>query len=148
MTADRRDSPPNHTGRVAADGGAETPIDPAILDSVATDENVPREDFVDALAVLDASLTGQHSTDEEEYDSVTAEGVRAYVVDTRAWETLRTEHDIDSRLAAAAQHDTPSRPSRCSLKPLTTRPTNARTRPSARASSSASTPPNDELRNG
>lgn len=108
MTTDRRDDPANHTGRVAADGGAdgaaETPIDPEIVESVATNEDVPREALVDALVVLNASLIGQHSTYEEEYDYVTVEGVRAYVVDTGAWETLRTEHDLDSRLAAAAQH--------------------------------------------
>ena len=35
---------------------------------------------------------------------MTVDGVRGYVVDTAAWETLREEHDdLDSRLAAAAQ---------------------------------------------
>lgn len=92
----------------ATDGGtdktAETPIDGDIVDDVATDEDIPREDLTDALVVLNASFIGSHSTYEREYDYVTVEGVRAYVVDTSAWKTLRDEHDLDSRLAAAAQH--------------------------------------------
>ena len=35
--------------------------------------------------------------------AVTVDGVRGYVVDTAAWETLREEHDLDPQLAAAAQ---------------------------------------------
>ena len=103
---DKRDDPADRT-RAATDGGtdetAETPIDADLLEAVATDESVPREDLTDALVVLNASLGGLHSTYEREYDYVTVEGVRAYVVDASAWETLQSEHDLDSRLAAAAQ---------------------------------------------
>jgi hypothetical protein len=55
------------------------------------------------LVVLNASLLGSHSAYEREYEYVTADGVRGYVVDGTAWEQLREEHDLESRLAAAAQ---------------------------------------------
>lgn len=106
MTDDRHDSTTN-TERLATDGGtdeaAETPIETDVIDDVAADETVPRENLVDALVVLDAALIGEHSTYEEEYEYVSVDGVRAYLVDTEAWETLRDEHDFDERLARAAQ---------------------------------------------
>ncbi len=113
MTDDRsNDDSTADTGRAETDtrmtdGGtdeaAETPIEADVVDEVAEDENVPREGLVDALVVLNASLLGSHSTYEREYEYATVDGVRGYVVDAAAWETLREEHDLDSRLAAAAQ---------------------------------------------
>ena len=88
------------------DGGneaAETPIETDVVDEVAGDESVPREGLVDVLVVLNASLLGSHATYEREYEYVTVDGVRGYVVDTAAWETLCDEHDLDPQLAAAAQ---------------------------------------------
>jgi hypothetical protein len=103
MTDDTTD----HIERAATDGGtdetAETPIDAEIVDGVAADETVPREDLVDALVVLNAALIGEHSMYEDEYDYVSVEGVRGYVVDTEVWERLRDEHDFEERLAAAVQ---------------------------------------------
>ena len=64
---------------------------------------MPREDLVDALVVLNAALIGEHSAYENEYDYVTVEGVRGYVVDTEVWERLRDEHDFEGQLAAAVQ---------------------------------------------
>ena len=106
MTDDR--SSDDSTGDIrATDGGsdeaAETPIEADIVEEVAADENVPREGLVDALVVLNASLIGSHSTYEREYEYVTVDGVRGYVVDADVWKRLREEHDLDSRLAAAAQ---------------------------------------------
>jgi hypothetical protein len=105
MTDDRRnDDRADHAERAATDGGeaAEIPIDEDVVDDVATDENVPREDLVDALVVLNAALIGEHSM-YEDYDYVSVEGVRGYVVDTEVWERLRDEHDFEGRLAAAVQ---------------------------------------------
>ena len=105
MTDDRHDSTTN-TERLATDGGtdeaAETPIESDVIDDVAAGETVPREDLVDALVVLNAALIGEHST-YEEYEYVSVDGVRAYLVDTEAWETLRDEHDFEDRLARAVQ---------------------------------------------
>lgn len=106
MTDDSRDDPTDHTERTATDGGTdratETPIDAEIVDDVAADEDVPREDLTDALVVLNATLIGEHSA-YEEYDYVTVDGVRGYVVETEVWETLRDDHDFESRLAGAVQ---------------------------------------------
>ncbi|WP_049996631.1 hypothetical protein [Halococcus sediminicola] len=105
MIDDQHDST-THTERLATDGGtdeaAETPIETDVIDDVATGETVPREDLVDALVVLDAALIGEHST-YEEYEYVSVDGVRAYLVDTAAWERLRDEHDFENRLARAVQ---------------------------------------------
>ena len=104
MTDDKYD-PTTRTERLATDGGsdaAETPIDHEVVDDVADDENVPREDLVDALVVLNATLIGEHSR-YEDYDYVSVEGVRGYVVDAEVWERLRDEHDFEERLAAAVQ---------------------------------------------
>jgi ABC-type thiamine transport system substrate-binding protein len=99
MTHDRNERP------TATDGGetAETPIDEDIVDDVATGENVPREDLADALVVLNAALIGEHSHYEDDYDYVTVDGVRGYVVGTEVWERLRDEHDFEDQLAAAVQ---------------------------------------------
>jgi hypothetical protein len=95
------------TDSQATDGGneaSEAPIEADIVADAAADEDVPQADLVDVLVVLNASLIGSHATYEREYEYVTVDGVRGYVVDTAAWETLREEHDdLDSRLAAAAQ---------------------------------------------
>lgn len=103
MTDDQHD-PTTRTERLATDGGdaAETPIDHEVVDDVADDENVPREDLTDALVVLNAALIGEHSR-YEDYDYVSVEGVRGYVVDAEVWERLRDEHDFEERLAAAVQ---------------------------------------------
>ena len=105
MIDDQHDST-THTERLATDGGtdeaAETPIETDVIDDVATGETVPREDLVDALVVLDAALIGEHST-YEEYGYVSVDGVRAYLVDTAAWERLRDEHDFENRLVRAVQ---------------------------------------------
>ncbi|EMA52738.1 hypothetical protein [Halococcus salifodinae] len=107
MTDDRSNDGSTADTRTT-DGGtdeaAETPIEADVVDDVAEAENVPREGLVGALVVLNASLLGSHSTYEREYEYVTVDGVRGYVVDAGAWETLREEHDLDSRLATAAQH--------------------------------------------
>jgi hypothetical protein len=107
MSDDQHGDPTNSTGRTATDGGpgeaAETPIDEDVVDDVATDENVPREDLVDALVVLNAALIGEHSHYEAEYDYVTVDGVRGYVVGTEVWEQLRDEHGFEDQLAAAVQ---------------------------------------------
>ncbi|MGQ5516455.1 hypothetical protein [Halococcus saccharolyticus] len=107
MTDTRSNDDPNDTDRAATDGGtdetAETPIEADVVDDVAEDETVPRDGLVDALVVLNASLIGSHSTYEREYEYVTVDGVRGYVVDADVWGRLREEHDLDSRLAAAAQ---------------------------------------------
>jgi ABC-type thiamine transport system substrate-binding protein len=101
MTHDQNDRP------AATDGGtdeaAETPIETDVIESVAADENVPQEDLVDALVVLNAALLGEHSRYEDEYDYVSVEGVRGYVVDTDVWERLRDEHDFEGQLAVAVQ---------------------------------------------
>ncbi len=101
------DDPTTHAERVVTDGGAdettEIPFDAEVIDSVAKNENVPREDLTDALVILDDSLAEAHPTYEDAYEYVTVDGVRGYVVTTETWDRLRDEHDIDSRLAQAAQ---------------------------------------------
>lgn len=107
MTNDQHDDPTTHAERAVTDGGtdeaAETPIESDVIESVAADEHVPREDLVDALVVLNAALIGEHSQYEDDYEYVSVEGVRAYLVDTGAWERLRDEHDFEDRLAGAVQ---------------------------------------------
>ena len=107
MANDHGGNDPVSQRGLATDGGtdetAETPLDADLVEAVATDENVPQDGLIDALVVLNASLLGSHSAYEREYEYVTVEGVRGYVVDTGVWESLRDEHDLDSRLAAAAQ---------------------------------------------
>jgi hypothetical protein len=107
MTNDQHDDPTTHAERAATDGGtdeaAETPIESDVIESVAADENVPREDLADTLVVLNAALIGEHSQYEDDYEYVTVDGVRGYIVDTEVWERLRDEHDFEGQLAVAVQ---------------------------------------------
>ncbi|WP_224447609.1 hypothetical protein [Haloprofundus salilacus] len=94
----------------ASDAGSETdqtrelPFDSAVVDRVAGAEGVETSDLTDALAVLDAELLGKHSEFESEYDYVTADGRRAYLVDEAAWESFADSFDFENDLRSAARH--------------------------------------------
>lgn len=79
------------------------PLTGAVVSRTADRTGVPAEDLVDALVVLDADLRGRHSTYEAEYDYVTVDGVRGYLADREAWETLLEDFDLAGDLADAAR---------------------------------------------
>jgi hypothetical protein len=98
---------------------AATPIDAETVDRVAEDEKVGVESPADVLAVLDAELLGMHSEFEREYEYVTVEDRRAYVVDAEAWASLVDGHDLDPDLARR-NVPTPNRHGSWSTRPSQT----------------------------
>jgi len=79
------------------------PIPDSALAHAADRTDVAVGELVDALVVLDADLRGRHSTYEVDHDYVTVDGVRAYLADGDAWESLVTEFDLDGDIEDGAR---------------------------------------------
>lgn len=79
------------------------PIPDSALAHAADRVGISVGELVDALVVLDADLRGRHSTYEAEYDYVTVDGVRGYLADEDAWESLITEFDLDGDVEDATR---------------------------------------------
>ncbi|KTG10632.1 hypothetical protein AUR64_08175 [Haloprofundus marisrubri] len=87
------------------------PFDDRVVERTVETTDVALDELTDALTVVDAELLGKHSEFESEYDHVTVDGRRAYLVDEAAWDSFVVSFGLDEKLLAAARrtHDEQAR---------------------------------------
>ncbi|WP_224332598.1 hypothetical protein [Haloprofundus halobius] len=87
------------------------PFDTSVVERTVETTDVAVDELTDALVVLDAELRGKHSEFESDFDHVTVDGRRAYLVDEAAWSSFVDSFDLDDELLSAAgrAHDEQAR---------------------------------------
>lgn len=87
------------------------PFDERVVERTAETTDVALDELTDALTIVDAELLGKHSEFEGEFDHVTVDGRRAYLVDEAAWNSFVESFDLSEELRAATRrtHDEQAR---------------------------------------
>lgn len=84
-----------------------TAIDQAACEDAADVTGVDENDLATAINLVDAELTDEHSSYEDDYDYETVEGIRVYAADDAAWADLAERLDLSGELREGVQvaHD-------------------------------------------